>query len=1321
MATEIGRGVIPVGLDDSRLNRDLSRVGANVNSHFDKVGRQAGGVGGRQFGSEFSRNSSGALRGSTRAIEADADDTGRRAGRRMGGSFSGAVGGLAARAGGALGVTVGVAAVGGFVKQAVTLEAEFGKTMNLIQATTGLPAAGMRSLSDLALKMGRDTVFSASDASAAMLELARGGMTAATIKGGALQGTLTLAAAGGLDMATAANVAVKAMGAFNLQGRDMDSVAAALAGAANASAASVGDLSIALSQTGLAANAVGFSVQETTGILAAFSNAGLNGSDAGTSLKTMLSSLTPSTKSATEAFRTLGIITEDGRNRFINANGTYKSAAQIAEILRQGTVKLTDAQRNQAIRQGFGSDAQRAANILANEGARGINRMVKATSDQGAAQRTAQAAMKGTAGAIESLKGSLETATLRFGQLIQPAVIGGLRLATRAINGIEPAIGRVASAFRSGEASTGQYGAIIRNTGRAIGDFVASVLPTLRRVGREIAGTVGPALRDIGRMVMTDLLPAFQRVLPIIAPVARFIIRVIGGAIVGAIKGAVQVIKGIVNVIAGVFKLVSALVRGEWGGAWRALVQIMKGVLQIVVGAIRVWFNVGILGIFKGGVVRLLTSWRGLWTGARQVGSRAMALLGRIIDAGFRAVGAIFRGAARIIGGIFRGMFTLLGRLATAGWRVVSGIFTRSFTAVRGIVTRGVTAVTGFFRGLFTAIGRRTSDGWRNLTGLFRRGLETVRTVTRQVLDKVTGIFAGAWRSIKATGDRLRGLLTGTLPRAFRSGRDAIGRIWDGLKGVAKRPVQFIVNTVYMKGIYRVVAALPGKNPLPPLHFKRGGPVPEHLGTKGKDSVPALLMPNEHVLTAREVAKAGGHKVIEAWRRRIIGGSGYHLKEARAERLAAGGPVQRFWLGGGVKPAAGSVNRHGDYSFARWAGDINEPGSVDIGHPVRAWKAGTVSFAGWGGGDSYGNYMKVNHGDVTTYYAHLSAFGKRPGTRVRAGERIGSKGGTGNASGPHLHFEIRGGGSAIQRGSKGARGGIDSGNDGGAIRTRVNTYDGMSIADAVSRLNPAKWVAGVRRFGDWGRLMAGVPKTMAGQAVSYAKRTITRAIAKAWKWVTSHVGGAFGGGAGKTLNQVTGRLVPAMRAAYKFAQQTLGIRNIGGYSYRPNTANPSQLSDHAYGKALDLMGAKQNVADYFAFGPGRRRFNIENVIYNRRITNPGRGWKWGYYSGPNPHTDHVHIDTFDRGGLARGIGVLPKRTIKPERMLDPRTTVAFERLVDGLTRAPTAAAAGGTARAAGAAALTITNWEEGRGYIRFLAADEVGADREFQAARGRAR
>ena len=82
------------------------------------------------------------------------------------------------------------------------------------------------------------------------------------------------------------------------------------------------------------------------------------------------------------------------------------------------------------------------------------------------------------------------------------------------------------------------------------------------------------------------------------------------------------------------------------------------------------------------------------------------------------------------------------------------------------------------------------------------------------------------------------------------------------------------------------------------------------------------------------------------------------------------------------------------------------------GHPVLATGAGRVLRAGPNGG--YGRFVEIDHGNgFTTRYAHLSRMHVREGERVAAGQRIGDVGSTGRSTGPHLHYEVRRQGRAV--------------------------------------------------------------------------------------------------------------------------------------------------------------------------------------------------------------------------------------------------------------------------------------------------------------------
>jgi murein DD-endopeptidase MepM/ murein hydrolase activator NlpD len=84
----------------------------------------------------------------------------------------------------------------------------------------------------------------------------------------------------------------------------------------------------------------------------------------------------------------------------------------------------------------------------------------------------------------------------------------------------------------------------------------------------------------------------------------------------------------------------------------------------------------------------------------------------------------------------------------------------------------------------------------------------------------------------------------------------------------------------------------------------------------------------------------------------------------------------------------------------------------DVGEPVRATATGRVTIAGREGG--YGNMVEINHGNgLATRYGHLSEIDVRVGQFVRIGEAVGKIGSTGRSTGPHLHYETRINGEAV--------------------------------------------------------------------------------------------------------------------------------------------------------------------------------------------------------------------------------------------------------------------------------------------------------------------
>ena len=354
-------------------------------------------------------------------------------------------------------LTGGITALGA---ASVSTANEFESSMSQTAGTLDIPVDQMENLRELALQMGQDTIFSAKEAGEAMTELAKGGLTEAQIEGGALASTMDLAASSGMELGNAANTVVQVMGAFQLGAEDSAVAVNALAGAAAASSTDVEPLTQALSQVAAQAYNAGWNVQDTTAVLAAFADAGINGSDAGTSLKTMLQRLAAPTDKAAALIKDLGINTRD-------SNGYMLSASDLAQELQDKLGTLEPATRDAAMQTIFGSDAMRAATVMMSGGSEAIEKYTAATYDMEAASRLANSQMGEGELAMEQLKGSIETALITIGTQLAPVV-------TDIVNGFTDLVNK--------------FGELDEETQKAIITFAG------------IAAAAGPALSVLGKL-----------------------------------------------------------------------------------------------------------------------------------------------------------------------------------------------------------------------------------------------------------------------------------------------------------------------------------------------------------------------------------------------------------------------------------------------------------------------------------------------------------------------------------------------------------------------------------------------------------------------------------------------------------------------------------------------------------------------------------------------------------------------------------------------------------------------------------------------------
>jgi phage-related protein len=356
--------------------------------------------------------------------------------------------------------------------------AAFEQRLSAVRAVSGATEDQMRRISDAALQIGQDTSFSATEAASAFEELVKAGISVDQALDGAALATANLAAAGEIALPRAAEIAANAMNNFNLAGKDMPHIADLVAGAANASAISVEEFAQSMSQVGAVASLVGISFDDTAVAIAEMGNAGIKGSDAGTSLKTMLLNLQPTMQGQITKFKELGLITYDAadamkslaakgitpvsdsfqdvrgaisdyleetqgikddtkemgkavddwlmknagmQNAFFDSTGKAKSLGEMQKILANATKDLTEEQKLASLELMFGADAIRAAAIMSKEGEKGFNDMATAMGNVTAAG-TAEVRLDNVRGSLEKLKGAFETLLIQLGTIFLPVV-----------------------------------------------------------------------------------------------------------------------------------------------------------------------------------------------------------------------------------------------------------------------------------------------------------------------------------------------------------------------------------------------------------------------------------------------------------------------------------------------------------------------------------------------------------------------------------------------------------------------------------------------------------------------------------------------------------------------------------------------------------------------------------------------------------------------------------------------------------------------------------------------------------------------------------
>ena len=266
--------------------------------------------------------------------------------------------------------------------------ADFEQSMAKVKAVSGATADEFAKLETNAKELGRTTRFTASEVSELQLNFAKLGFTAEEITQ-VTGATLALAQATGSDLATSAEVAGSTLRAFGLSADETSRVTDVMAKSFSTSALDMGTFADSMKYVAPVAKAAGLSVEETTAMLASLSNAGIKGSQAGTSLRRIISEL--------------------------GATGG-DVAGSIKKLAGEG-LNLADAKDE------VGRSAQSALLVLANSTDQTASLATEFQNANGAAQAMADIMDDTAEGAMKRMQSALEGAQIEIGSALAPIMI----------------------------------------------------------------------------------------------------------------------------------------------------------------------------------------------------------------------------------------------------------------------------------------------------------------------------------------------------------------------------------------------------------------------------------------------------------------------------------------------------------------------------------------------------------------------------------------------------------------------------------------------------------------------------------------------------------------------------------------------------------------------------------------------------------------------------------------------------------------------------------------------------------------------------------
>ncbi|EOB3421771.1 TPA: phage tail tape measure protein [Enterococcus faecium] len=631
-----------------------------------------------------------------------------------------------------IGVGVAAAKVGG----------DFEEQMSRVKAISGATGDTFEQMKQQAIDLGAKTAFSAKESAAGMENLASAGFSAQEIMK-AMPGLLDLAAVSGGDVALASENTATALRGFGLEASEAGHVADVFARAAADTNAEVGDMGEALKYVAPVANSMGISLEETAAAIGIMSDAGIKGSQAGTTLRGALSRLARPTKAMQDTMDNLGV-------SFYDADGKMKPLKTQVELLKKAFEGLTPEQQQNALVTLYGQESLSGMMALIDKGPDSLGKLTKSLKDSdGAADDMARTMQDNMNSSIEQMFGAFESAAIVIQKILAPSI----RKVADAISGL-------VEKFVSAPESTQKL--VV-----AIGLIVAAIGPLIFMIGSVIIwiNRVKVAFKALSES--SKLFSGLSKAMGLLTNPVFLVIAAVALLVVGFIylwNTSEDFRNFWIGLWEGIKSAVSSAV--EWiQNAWKSTGEWFNNLWKsIKEGADNVWTTIQeapgkAADWIKNKWTETKEFFSSIWDGIKEAASSALEGIVNILAPYVIAIKNVFQPMIDF----FTNLWSQIGSIAGSAWEIIK-------TAVMGPILLLIDLITGNFNQL----KEDASMLWTTLT-----------TNIQNIITTFVDIVVGYYTSLKDTVINIWNVLAST-----------IKDVWNSFTTWIKETTNNIVNSI---------------------------------------------------------------------------------------------------------------------------------------------------------------------------------------------------------------------------------------------------------------------------------------------------------------------------------------------------------------------------------------------------------------------------------------------------------------------------------------------------------------------------------------------